>query len=135
MRGWTTLDLFSLQHWRLREELLEVYTIMIGIDEVNSHNFILRMLITKITGHTFVKVANEKLGQIIIFFLHTKNAECLEHAARVGFWMGTWKCREWRYMAHVLAEVFSLSWHLVQRGYCGPMGMFLWWIVLCSNNN
>ena len=50
---WTKLGLFSLERWRLRGDLIEVYKIMKGIDRVNSWKLFPRSEMTNTRGHKF----------------------------------------------------------------------------------
>ena len=52
------LGLFSLERWRLRGDLIEVYKIMRGIDRVNSWKLFLRAELTITRGYMF-KVSGE----------------------------------------------------------------------------
>eukprot|EP00061_Rhincodon_typus_P016413 g44615.t1 len=47
------LGLFSLECRRLRGDLIEVYKIMRGMDEVNSKGLVARMVEFKTKGHIF----------------------------------------------------------------------------------
>ena len=75
------LGLFSLERWRLRGDLIEVYKIM---NRMDSQMFFPRVEKSSTRGHRF-KVRGEKFrGDMRGKFLYTEGGECLERAARGG---------------------------------------------------
>ena len=76
------LGLFSLERRRLRGDLIEVYKIMRGIDQLDSQYLFPKVGESKTRGHRF-KVRGERYKKFSERqFLHTEGGECLEQAAR-----------------------------------------------------
>ena len=77
------LGFHSLECRRLRGDLIEVYKIMRGIDQLDSQYLSPKVGESKTGGHRF-KVRGERYKRIHPEgqFFHTEGGECLEQAAR-----------------------------------------------------
>ena len=75
------LGLFSLEHRRLRSDLIEVYKIMRGIDKVDSQYLFPKVGESKTRGHRF-KVRGERYKSVQRGNSFTEGGECREQAAR-----------------------------------------------------
>ena len=72
---------FSLRRRRLRGDLIEVYKIMRGIDQLDSQYLFPKVEESKTRGHRFKVRGRDTKGSRGQFF-HTEGGECLEQAAR-----------------------------------------------------
>ena len=75
------MGLFSLESRRLMGDLIEVYKIMRGIDQLDSQYIFSKVGESKTRGHRF-KVRGEIQKGPDGQFFHTEGGECLEQAAR-----------------------------------------------------
>ena len=78
------LGFFSLERRRLRGDLIEVYKIMRGIDQLDSQYLFPKVGKSKTRGHRF-KMRRERYKRVQRGNFFTEGGECLEQAARGSY--------------------------------------------------